>query len=202
MMHLDTRGNPTATTGAWSATARRRLATGCLVPLLVVGVASCAADGTENDAEKPTAAGATSSQSPSDDTEGQDAEAETHAPTQEEDPGTPLEQGLQGTAPVECSFANETVSGTIYLDGPERMRFEGEAPDGSATHILLYDGRAHAWAEGQREGARYPADGESYLVAESAEDVRAHSTDCVPYTGPTSIFELPSNVAFKDVATQ
>lgn len=124
---------------------------------------------------------------------------------------TVLTIGLEGGAAITCgySFDSEelaaakqlamgdwvTPEATIHINAPT-LHWEIPQAENRLSHLLMHDGLIYTWkVPGDNTGAMNEIAEEDGLDALAAR-LQKNAHDCVAFTGPASIFEVPSNREF------
>lgn len=172
----------------------RFLAAVSIVPLIIFGPAACADSG-----EGAVSGGGSVAESPESNGDADDSE-DTTGQADSLDSDSALAGGVGGDFAAKCDYDdNDGIAGTIFFYGPEHQRFEGLNANGVMSNILMFEGRAYAWADGSGEGARYPdPEASRWFEEDDVERLRAHSSNCVRFDD-LSVFELPDSVAWTDI---
>lgn len=120
--------------------------------------------------------------------------------------------GLAGDATITCGYTFDPVEleemsmlstsgwvtpeATIHLHGTS-AHWEIPQEEGRPSHVLLYEDTNYFW--------KVPGDGAGVLADAAEEDsfsvlagrVQANGHDCVAFTGPPSMFEVPADIEFE-----
>jgi len=121
--------------------------------------------------------------------------------------------GLAGSSPIVCGYTFDAAQiqqmqmpgapevnpeatifvddGTVYWNIPE--------PGGRVAHLLGLEGQVYSWKIPGDDSGVQTKDDTTDPASELAAQLTNNAHDCEAYTGPSSIFEVPSDITFQTV---